>query len=900
MEIVAREKELAAVRAFIDVEHAGAAALVLEGDAGIGKSTLWRAGVEHARSCGVRVLISRPAEVELGLGHAGLSDLFEDVLGEVLPALSAPRRRAVEAALLLEEPDGETVDPRALAIGIRSSLQLLAEDVPVLVAIDDVQWFDDSSTRALAFALRRLAASRVLFLLARRLVDDAKPSGLEHGLGEVGVERLRIGSLSVGAVHQVLRDRLGRSFAHQTLLRLYERSGGNPFFALELARLLVTDVDPLEPLAVPATLEEMLRGRISGLPKATRAALAVAAALGSSSYPLLEQLGIEPADLEPAFAADVIERDRGTIRFTHPLLSSVLYGDLGAERQRIHGRVAEIVGDPFLAARHLALSTVGPDAKIARLLDQKATEATQSGASEVAAELAEQALRLTPSDDRDEPRRALRAARAQHVAGEWTRARTIASDLLSETRAGELRAETLVLLAELESLDRAEELLDEALRETDSHAGLQSIIHCRLAWATRFKGGFEHAQAALRLAEQLDDDVLRTRAEAVQSILGWFAGEAETTEDLPSRSHEFASAVGGEHLVQEATLAIVNTLAPRDRRDEARFFFEGEHNRWRERDEPRSARALWGLSWVEFLTGSWQLAATYADRAHDISIQYGIEVPQDHLPIALIALHRGELDVAREHSTRALELAEEQFAIHPPQHLAILGLAALWSDDAATAARWLAKADAQAASLGWREPSVRWWTPDFAEMLLTSGRTADAVSLVDTWEADAVRVRRPWVLAHVTHCRGLIAAAAGNPVVAAELLERAGGEHEAVGDLFGQARASLALGIVLRRTQQKRAARVALAAAREGFERLGAATWAAQARMEIGSIGGRIRQAGLTSAERRVARLVVEGRTNREVAAALFLNERTVAGHLTHIYAKLGVRSRTELARQLR
>jgi DNA-binding CsgD family transcriptional regulator len=171
--------------------------------------------------------------------------------------------------------------------------------------------------------------------------------------------------------------------------------------------------------------------------------------------------------------------------------------------------------------------------------------------------------------------------------------------------------------------------------------------------------------------------------------------------------------------------------------------------------------------------------------------------------------------------------------------------------------------------------------------------------LVDVWEGAAARVGREWVLAQVTRCRGVVAAAQGKLDQADSLLDRAVAQHEAVGDPYGRARALLALGIVRRRERQKRASRDAIGAALSGFERLGAATWVARARDELGRIGGRTRESGLTSAERRVATLVAEGRTNREVAAALFLGERTVASHLTHIYAKLGVRSRTELARRL-
>jgi DNA-binding CsgD family transcriptional regulator len=386
----------------------------------------------------------------------------------------------------------------------------------------------------------------------------------------------------------------------------------------------------------------------------------------------------------------------------------------------------------------------------------------------------------------------------------------------------------------------------------------------------------------------------------VQAILEWFTGEAEAPEDLPARARDFPSAVGGEQLVREATLAVVNTFAPFPKREEARALLEREYERWRQRDEPRSSRALWGLAWVEFWAGHWALGAEYAAGARDISVQYGLEVPQDHLPIAVIALHRGQLELAREHSERALELSQEQFGLRPPQHMAVLGLVARWSGDLSGAVEWLGDAERQAAAFRWGEPSVRWWTGDQIELLLELGRIEDAIRLLDLWEADATRVAREWVLAHVTRCRGLVAAAEGEVPRAASLLDRAVAQHREVGDPFGMARALLALGVVRRRARKKRDARDAIQAALDGFEQLGAATWIEKTRSELGRIGGRRREEGLTPAERRVAVLVAEGRTNREVAAALFVTERTVASHLSHVYAKLGVRSRTELARQLR
>jgi DNA-binding CsgD family transcriptional regulator len=902
-EIVGREEELASLHAFISEVRGGPAALVVEGDAGIGKSTLWFAAVEDARAQGLRVLSAQPVEAESRLANAGLGDLFEGVLDDVLPDLSLPRRRALEVALLLEEASTERVDRRAVAVAVRDALELLSEPGPIVIAIDDVQWLDPSSSRALAFGLRRLGANQVLLLLARRDNDGADPSRLEEALDPERVQRLSMGPLSIGALHRFLRDRLGRTFARQTLLRIHERSGGNPFFALELGRVLEGELDPFQPLPVPATLEDLVRARLSGLPAESRAALALAAAFGTPSELLLERAGVASHALDQAAAAGVIDRDNGTIRFTHPLLSSVLYEDLGDEQRSVHGRIAEVLQDPLLRARHLALSTDTPDAKMAAALEVAARTAADRGASPAAAELAEHAVRLTPVEGRDERhRRALIAARAHHAAGEWTRARTIATELVAEADIGVLRAESLILLAELESTNRSADLLEEALLEASADPALRSTIQSRLAWAIRFREGFpsglEHARAALELADDLDDDPLRVEALMRLASLGFTVGDVDAPAHA-ARAHAIATALEDEELLKAAGCGLVEDLVASGDLDGARVALEAEYEKWRDRDEPWSAMALWFLSWVELRAGRWELAADYAARAHDIAVQYGLEQPWDHLPIAWIAAHRGQLKLAQEHSERALTLAEEQLGLHPPIHLAVLGLVALWSGDVPTGAVWLGRADARAATLGWGEADDRQWTADYAEALLELGRIDDAVRVLDVWEADAVRLSRAWVLAQVTRSRGLVAAAKGAVAEAGSLLEQAVAQHEDVGDPFGRARALLALGIVRRRARQKRSARDAIRAALVSFEELGAATWAERARNELGTIGGRTRQEGLTTAERRVAALVADGRTNREVATALFLGERTVASHLTHIYAKLGIRSRTELARHL-
>ncbi len=229
VEVVGRDEELSSLHAFLDRRAAGQGPLgfALEGDAGIGKSTLWRAAVEDARGRGLRVLSSRPAESERSLAHAGLGDLFDGALDEVLPALTPPRRRALEVALLVEDTAGRPVDQRALGVAVRSAVELLAEDGLVL-AIDDLQWLDASSASALGFALRRLPDANVLLLWTRRLGEREPASPVESAIDPDRIEQLRVGPLSVGATHRILSSLLSRAGASADAAQAARGVGGKP------------------------------------------------------------------------------------------------------------------------------------------------------------------------------------------------------------------------------------------------------------------------------------------------------------------------------------------------------------------------------------------------------------------------------------------------------------------------------------------------------------------------------------------------------------------------------------------------------------------------------------------------------------------------------------------------
>jgi tetratricopeptide (TPR) repeat protein len=854
VEIVGRDQERGVLDAFLGREDGGPAALVLEGEAGIGKSTLWLAGVQAAREHGLRVLESRPAETERAVAHAGLGDLLEPVLDDVLHELAAPRRRALEVALGLEEG---AVDPRTLAIAVRDALEVLA---PVLVAIDDVQWLDASSGGLLAFALRRLCDENVRVLFARRLGETMEAPELDDALPSV--ERLRVGPLSVGATQRLVQARLGTTFARPTLLRVHEASGGNPFYALELAAHG----------AVPESLEALVRARLDGLPDATQDALVLAAALGRASPALLAAAGVSEDALDAALDARVIEVD-GVIRFTHPLLASVLYQGLSTgERRRAHKRLAEVVVDPVDRARHLALATEQPDDDVAAALEDAARQALARGAVASAAELGEHALRLTPpAADDDRHRRTLAAARTHLAGGEVERARTLARELVAAAPDGPRRADALLMLANVESANLHESiaLRREALRHAAGLPAVEASIHRELALSVRLTegtaAGEEHARAAVDLAERAGDDAVRAAALASLALNRFNPGKADAPR-LAEQAYELAVASGDAEQLVTASICLAHVLLWSMRLDAARSLLERGYSEWRDRDERAAANAAWYLAMVELRAGRWDAAGDYAQRARELRSLYGrdeVEHPTSLFPLTLVTAHRGDLESARELAAHGHHVAEKQGALLGGLE-ATSGLIAFWSGDPAAAVERFAHAERTAAKAGWNDPCLCWWRSENAEALLELGRVDDALEALEAFETFAKRLRRTWALAYVSRFRGLAAAARGDVDAAASLLEQAVALHESAGDPFGRARTLLSLGVVRRRGRQKRAARDAIEAALARFEELGAAGWAAKARAELGRISGRRRDEGLTPAEQRVAALVAEGRTNRE------------------------------------
>ncbi|MGE5689738.1 MAG: ATP-binding protein [Pseudomonadota bacterium] len=914
-EIVGREDELSSVLAILDRVRDGARALVLEGQAGIGKTTLWDVGVEAARARAFRVLTARPAEAERELGYAALGDLLGESLDEVLPALSTPRRRALEAALLVEDEGDVRADARAVAVAVHDAVRLLAGDTPVLVAVDDAHWLDASTSTALAFAFRRLGDAPVLLLLARRA--GAARSALDEAV-EPAAARVVLGPLSLGAVQVLLRAHLGRVFPRPLLRRVHEVSGGNPFYALELARALARSGEPVDaaaPLPVPESLERLVDERLRTLPDETRRALLVVAAVGAPTASLLEALGISPAALQPALDREVAVRIGDEIRFTHPLLASGLAARASPEERRaVHRRIAGAVREPVEHARHLALGLEGTDAATAALLEAAAGLAHGRAVPSVAAELAEAAARATPPQLGHDARRRLASAARDHLAaGAAERALELARRLVADAPPGRPRAESLALLGELEGiagdLRDAVAHLREALAAAAGVPEVEALVHEQLAQDLRIAVGLEpaerHAREAVATAQRLGDDALTARALAALATARFNRAEPDAYE-VAARALELARRGTNWPALWEALTAYGHCFVWSGRLAEARRAFGELRDEAADRDEPVLASALWYLSITAQRAGELAAARRLAEESRTLGLQYGgpdlADEPTGLLPLARVAMLSGDHEQARALAERALayDAARDGVAVSTARgHLAVLAVLDFWSGDAARAVERFAVHDEERRAAGFAR-STELHLGEYAEALLALGRADDAEALLDAWDADARAVDHLWAPVEIARCRALAAAARGEVADAVGLLADAAAGHERVGDPFGRARALLALGSTLRRLRRKRPAREAIEEALALFEEVGARFWAERARAELGRIGGRTRIEGLTPAELRVARLAAEGRTNREVAAALFLGERTVETHLSHVYAKLGIRSRTELARTLR
>jgi DNA-binding CsgD family transcriptional regulator len=906
--LVGRDDELASIGAFVAGAGRGPCALVLCGEAGIGKTVLWEAGVEAATRRFGRVLTCRGVEAEAALSFASLSELLSSVLSETLGLLAPPRRRALEVALLLEEPGGMTPDVHALGLAVFDMLGVVAGRGPLVVGIDDIQWLDADSAGVLQVALRRLRDEPVGVLVTVRDAPDVAVSiDLGRCFSEARLERRVVGPLSAGALYRLLRDRLGLELSRPELVRVHEATAGNPLFALELGRDLVRlgrRPRPGEPLPLSGGLSKQLGDRLERLSSEARAVLVIAASVGRPTIGVISAAYGDDervlSVLEEAAAAGVVELTDGRVRFSHPLFASVLYERTPpAQRRVVHRALAGVAGDVEERARHSARAATGPDASVAAALEAAAEHAASRGAPAAAADLCELAAALTAADPALVRRRRLQAATFHRLAGDLVRAAAILEQLLSEAPPGVERADVLFGLAVTRPADTAEmiRLCDDALAGATGDDKLCARILIGRSFGHLLTGhippALADARAALQHAERVGDPRLVAAAIARVGQAEYYA--ADITPGLIECGAEL------EHRLEQPLehwdsprVAVARMQIRRGEIESARSMLTELISQATARgDENNRAMYLWNLSTVEWLAGRWLLALDHAIEADELTTQAQAGRGQGLTGRvkALIEADLGLVDQARGSAEGALAASNvmqtDYWAIASE---GVLGRIELALGNLEQAGNLLRDLPRRLVALGIEDPDPPLWA-DTIESLIALGELQQAGDYLEHYEINAKRVRNPFAIAAAARCRVLLTAAQGDVAGGIAAAEHALAELEGFTCPFERGRALLVLGSLRRQAKQKALAREALDAALAIFDELGAQLWVGKANSELRRISGRRPpDVELTETEHQVAVLAAQGRSNKEIAVALFMGVSTVEAHLSAVYRKTRVR----------
>ena len=899
---VGRAPELAALDKFLG-GGTGSRALVLTGEPGIGKTTLWEAAIDAARERGIRVVSTRASGAEAQLSFAGIIDLLDGVDLRSIEGLPAPQLAALEVALLRVEPDGAPTDRGAISFGFRNALRALAGDCPLLVAVDDLQWLDAPSGDALAFAARRLDDSAVSFVLARR---PGLTTPVERALAPL--KRLEVGPLSLGAMRRMLAERLDLSLQRQLLRRIVDATLGNPLFALELGRSFAAEGVPAigEELPVPDAVEHLLGRRVVRLSGASRRLLLAVALSGDLREGQVASLADLDA-LDDAVQAGVLVVDGGRVRAAHPLLAAAAAKHSHArERRELHAALADVVEDEELRARHLALAAGAPDEALAELVTAAAAGAGARGAVREAALLGEHALRLTPPESAERPERVLALAHYFGVAAEKQQLTDLLTAELEGLPAGSARARACLLLpgGVVRRNDEIRAFLERALAESKGLPEERAAVLANMATneavirVERIRDAEAWAEEALAAAPAAGEDMERI---ALYSLAWPRSLRGRSIDDLRARFAALSDAalyllgtpdrIAGQQFVWRGSL------------DEARPLLSTMLSTADDRGEPMSyALARLHVCELELRAGAWEAAERLLDEWAEPSERGLLAWPMYERCRALLAMGKGLQDDAERWAAEAITRAQEAgVGWDRLEALRARGTAALLGHDPARAAETLGDVWAHVERVGIEEPGVFPVAPDLVEARVELGELGEAQRVASRLLALSVQQDHPWGLASAKRCKGVVALATEYSAEAVSDLDEAVAAYELLGLRFDAARSLLALGRAQRRHRKWGAARRSLERAETAFAGLGSPGWVDETRAELARVGARRPQPSgeLTPAERRVAELAGDGLANKEIARTLFVSVKTVEGHLSHVYAKLGVRSRAQLARRL-
>jgi DNA-binding CsgD family transcriptional regulator len=884
------------------------AALIVHGDPGIGKTALLDEVV--ARAAGFTILRAQPLQTESELPFAGLSDLLRPLL-PLLDRIPQPQAAALAGALALGPPTPG--DRFAAAAATISLLAVGAEEAPVLAVVDDAHWLDGPSREALLFAGRRLGSDGVVLLLAMR----DRP-----WLEAAGIERLELRGLKPDAA-AALMDGTGRTVSSGVRDRLIADTAGNPLALLEaLATLTDGQLGGAAPIAGPiivgATLARSFAQRLEPLAPETRSALLVAAAsdTGDSSEiaRALARLGLAMSALDPAEREGLVTTHADQVEFRHPLQRSAAYHVADpVERRAAHRALATALG-PDLADRiawHLAAAAGGPDEEVARLLEDSATAALRRHGYTAAANALETAARLSPELG-DRVRRTIGAANAFRLGGKAQTAADILAGALDLTADPLLRADMQQMRAAalmfVGPLKQTFALLVEEAGRVERHdpgraAMMLSLASLGITGAAEIELSVQTARRAARLSQPIGGPVGMLAALALANglaVAGRVGEACEILEPLIPLIETIDPLGEAGFLVAQ----VAHMLSWIESWASARMMLE------RIVSTARAASALTMLPYPLAILSELELrcgrmAAAYA--AATESVQLAVETGQAvDSSIALVALARVEallgLDgECRGHVAAALEVGRE-LGMTPIENYAasVLGVLELSLGHPERATAHLAECARLEVKYDVGLPTVVQWNADLVEAYVRVGRTEDAVRELENLEEQARQTGSRWAAATAARCRGLLADNDDYEALLLNALELHGDQEP-----FERARTELCLGRRRRHSRHRAAVRVVLHKALSTFETLGAEPWAEQARVELRatgetpapSPGGSLMT--LTSQELQVALVVAGGVTNKEAGGALFISPKTVEFHLSHVYGKLGVRSRTELVRKV-
>jgi DNA-binding CsgD family transcriptional regulator len=899
--VVGRAVELETIERFLTSRDART--LVMEGEPGIGKSTLWRAGIEMAEQRRFLVLQARPAALEGSLSFVVLRDLVAVVPPEVRGRLPEAQRRALSVALAEGGEPADPIDRGVVAVAVMGLLRELSARRPLLVAIDDLHWLDEPTGAVIASAIRRTRDADVRLLATLRGANGTLPLlGLEHD--DSSSIRLRLGPLSEGAIRRIVRLRLCRTLSRQELHALYGASEGNPFHAIELARSSF-DREGLFSLHVSHPIHELVRASLESLPKETDHVLPFVAPFAGATVTMLVRAGVWE-DLEPALAAGILELDNDRVRFAHPLVAAAVWEFVGPGRRRdVHRALAAVADDPERGARHLAAATSAPDGEVAELLERSAAVVHFRGAPTAAADLLDEALRLTPARATHQWARIARQAASAHAeAGHWDSVGGLVRR--AQERLGASTDRAAILTAAAEMGPGNEGLMRQAVLEAaEPSVRVRALLGLseQMAMSGRFGEAVRTAQEAEIAARHSGDVGLLGVALTRLGALACIDSRPGAIADL-RKAGEIEKKLGGlpTSVFHAPRTYEAFVLAFGSDPGRARELLRERLDAAMERgDDLSTFQASIFLFLAEFLAGEWDAARTTSraglDLAEIMEYEYG-------RPILLGALARLEACEGRLESARALATgALSKLTALGERFWSTIALGSLTFTELCSGDSRSALTHAQVINERFPERECSWsyHQGDEIEALVLAGQHEGALSRAAALRRAGIELELPRFLAWADRGEGLVLAAAGDLPAAQVAFESALSHHDHFTQPFERARTVLALGVTLRRSRRRRDARETLGEALDEFVRLGAAQFVRIVRDEQKHVGGRppVGVHELTAAEDRVARLVASGRSNREVAEELFITVSTVEATLTRVYRKLQIKSRSQLSKVL-